>query len=282
MASNQSLQDIIVRPSTSTIKSRSRQMTLDDVLEQFSQPKSADRRVNLLWCVDKTGSMSTLIHKAKSASAEFFRRCQESNIMLNVCWCPYGDYSDYQYYGSSGLIEAREWTSEVNLLERFIQETRLVGGGDADDAVEYVLAYALAQSSAIDAIILVADAGPHEVQEAQRQVQSYGVPTQWQLDWRENAKALGKKGIPVYTFAMREGCRNAFGEIAHLSGGQMGDLEQMDALIDMLTLTAVAVGGDESDVKKYLERYGGRMNQSALEFAKRLCLPVIRDQESKL
>jgi len=270
------LQDIIVRPGTSAVKSSSssrKMTTMDEVISQFSQPNQPNRMVNLLWCVDKTRSMSSLIHKAKSASAEFFRRCQDSNIKLNVCWCPYGDYVDYQYYGPSGLIAPQEWTNEVTRLECFIEQTHLVDGGDADEAVEYVLAYALHESSPIDAIILIADAGPHNTQEAQRQVHQYRVPTQWLLDWRENAEILGQKNIPVYTFAMRSGCRDVFKKIAQLSGGEMGDLDQLDALIDMLTLTAVAVGGSEVDVKKYLEQYGGQMDKNTLEFAKRLCLP---------
>jgi hypothetical protein len=270
------LQDIMVRPGKSTIKGASsakKITTMDEVISQFSQPTKNERMVNLLWCVDKTGSMSSLIQKAKSASAEFFHRCQEANIMLNVCWCSYGDYVDYQDYGPSGLIDAEDWTSDLTQLVRFIERTQLVYGGDADEAVEYVLAYALHESSPIDAIILVADAGPHGVQEAQRQVRQYKVPTQWHLDWRENAKALAKKGIPVFTFAMQKECQNVFKEIARLSGGEMGDLDQLDALIDMLTLTAVSVGGGESDVKKYLERYGRQMNQNTLAFAKRLALP---------
>jgi len=271
MASND-LRKMIVRPGGNTqLRNKSGSMTLDNVLEEFAAPP--EKIVNLLWCVDKTGSMSALIQKAKSASAEFFRRSNASNIKLNVSWCPYGDYVDYQNYGPSGLIEVRDWTTDVNRLEGFIQETQLVGGGDADEAVEYVMAYALANPAPIDAIILVGDADPHEVQESQRQVRQYGVPTQWQLDWRENAKLLGNKKIPVYTFAMREGCRRVFGEIAQLSGGQMGNLEQLDALIHLLSLTAVAVAGNPADIQTYIEDYSDEMDELTLEYAEQLFLP---------
>ena len=268
---NNDLRKTIVPPGENTFRKKSGLMTLDNVLEEFAAPP--EKTVNLLWCVDKTGSMSALIDKAKSASAEFFRRSHASNIKLNVSWCPYGDYVDYKDYGPSGLIEARNWTTDVNSLQGFIEETQLVGGGDADEAVEYVLAYALANKAPIDAIILVGDADPHEVEESQRQIRQYGVPTQWQLDWRENAKLLGNKKIPVYTFAMREECRRVFGEIAQLSGGQMGNLEQLDALIHMLSLTAVAIAGNSADIQTYIEEYSYDMDELTLEYAEELCLP---------
>lgn len=271
--SKKGLNDLIVRPNKSISRS-SGDMAITNVIKKFSKTRLSSKITNLLWCVDKTGSMISLIQKAKSASAEFFKRSQDAGINLEVCWCPYGDYADHRMYGSSGLIEHREWTRDVNALIKQIEETRITDGGDADEAVEYVLAHALAEIHKIDAVILIGDAGPHEEAEAVRQVKYYNIPTRWSLDWRKNAKALGEKGIPVYTFSMSMGCEKIFKEIAHLSQGETGSLDHLNDLTDMLTLTAVAVGGDQKAIQKYLERYKGEMNPKTLGYARRLFLPM--------
>jgi len=275
-SSKKSLNDLIVRPGENKIISGSSgDMAITDVIKKFGTRRLSSKITNLFWCVDKTGSMISLIQKAKSASSEFFKRSQDAGINLEVCWAPYGDYVDHRLYGASGLIECREWTRDVEALTKWIEETRITDGGDEDEAVEYILAHALAESHKIDAVILIGDAGPHEEAEAIRQVKYYNIPNQWSLDWRKNAKALGEKGIPIYTFSMSRGCEKIFKEIADLSGGQTGNLDQINDLTDMLTLTAVAVGGDQKDIQKYLERYKGQMNPKTLGYARRLSLPDV-------
>ncbi len=232
--------------------------------------RSRSRVVNLLWCLDKTGSMNRLIAQAKNASKSFFERMAELGITTEVSWCPYGDYYDYGIRGMVGLIEPGPWTHELEQLTAAIEATKLVGGGDDDEAVEYVLAHALTIDHQVDAVVLIGDANPHSKEEAERQVRQYQVPTDAQLDWRASALALAKAKRPVYSFPMRMQCRETFSEIARLSGGETGDLDDLQSLVDMLSVTACAVGGGGDKVRAYLARHESSMSRSALAYARRL------------
>ena len=257
----------------SPTRSVSNKRSLSDIKKKFEGIKrSKPQSVRLVWCVDKTGSMSALIDKALQASGRFFDRMEEQNIQIEVKWAPFGDYCEYPSEGKSGLLEEHSFTANPEVLKQSIQATSLVGGGDADEAYEYVLAHVANISEPVSALVLIGDANPHPLKVANDQVREYNVPTTFSLNWRENAKELGKKNIPVYAFAMRPNCKQSFNTIAELSGGVSGDLDDIESLLDMLALTAVSLSKGNGGLDDYMERYGRGLAPAALGYAEQLRL----------
>lgn len=228
--------------------------------------------VRLVWCIDKTGSMATLIDNAIQASEKFFSCMSELDIQVEVMWAPFGDYCEYPSSGPSGLLEEHRFTSNPNELRQHILSTELVGGGDANEAYEYVLAHVANMQPVVSGLVLIGDANPHPVEEARRQIYEYGVRTQYNLNWRESASSLGAKGIPVYTFAMHSDCEAVFREISQLSGGVSGNLDDIESLLDMLALTAISLSKGASGLDAYMKRHGGDLHTAVLIYEKRLRL----------
>ncbi|GIW93543.1 MAG: hypothetical protein KatS3mg110_1584 [Pirellulaceae bacterium] len=109
---------------------------------------------------DSTGSMSGEIQQVKQQIAGIMRSLLKLVPKTRVSLCTYRDYEDEYVVKGVGL------TDDISQLEAFLARTSADGGGDAPEAVDEGLNWAVANNPfhppARKVILLFGDAPPHE------------------------------------------------------------------------------------------------------------------------
>lgn len=199
-------------------------------LVQNNKGAEAERvRSRTIVLMDATGSMTNLLHKAKSCVEEMFRRIHDilaSNSLADTSFQL--QFVVYRNYSSQAekILEASPWETKPENLRTFMGKIK-PSGGQGNEAVEIGLWFANqeAQKNQVSQVILIGDMPPNtptEVKQRRAAVgESYWEGTKYakMTTWEEEVKLLKQRNIPVHAFYVDEGAKNAFTEIAALTNG---------------------------------------------------------------
>lgn len=159
-------------------------------------------KLDMVIAFDTTGSMSAYIDDVRSQVADMIPRLFKDNEDLRLGIVAFGDYCDMDNAQTFGdAYQCIPLTDNENDIIKFVKESRDTSGGDGDEFYELVLKKIIDESPWRDdsskAILLIADADPHEVGYTYR---DYVVGNQ--IDWRIEAKKAAGMMIKVDTVSI--------------------------------------------------------------------------------
>lgn len=171
------------------------------VLDDKVTPKGKGK-LDMVIAFDTTGSMAAYIDDVRRQVAEMIPRIFKDNEDLRLGIVAFGDYCDMVNRDTFGnAYQCIPLTDNENDIIKFVKESKDTSGGDGDEFYELVLKKILDESpwreDSSKAILLIADADPHEVGYTYR---DYVVGNQ--IDWRIEAKKAADMKIKVDTVSI--------------------------------------------------------------------------------
>lgn len=172
-------------------------LTLDDKVT----PKGKGK-LDMVIAFDTTGSMAAYIDDVRHQVAEMIPRIFKDNEDLRLGIVAFGDYCDMDNRETFGdAYQCIPLTDNENDIIKFVKESKDTSGGDGDEFYELVLRKIIDESpwreDSSKAILLIADAAPHEVGYTYR---DYVVGNQ--IDWRTEAKKAADMKIKIDTVSI--------------------------------------------------------------------------------
>lgn len=141
----------------------------------------------------------------------------EGKCSLRLGIFAHGDYCDAD---SSYVIKFSKFSSDVGMLQRFVDSCGDTGGGDAPECYELVCYQAHRELSwrsecTTKVLVLIGDAPPHEPgYSGFKPPAPYGG-----IDWREEARGLAANKILVYGVKCGAGGGPFWDEVPKMTGG---------------------------------------------------------------
>lgn len=159
-------------------------------------------KLDMVIAFDTTGSMAAYIDDVRHQVAEMIPRIFKDNEDLHLVIVAFGDYCDMENRNTFGdAYQCIPLTDNENDIIKFVKESKDTSGGDGDEFYELVLKKIIDESpwreDSSKAILLIADADPHEVGYTYR---DYVVGNQ--IDWRIEAKKAADMKIKVDTVSI--------------------------------------------------------------------------------
>lgn len=159
-------------------------------------------KLDMVIAFDTTGSMAAYIDDVRHQVAEMIPRIFKDNEDLHLGIVAFGDYCDMENRNIFGdAYQCIPLTDNENDIIRFVKESKDTSGGDGDEFYELVLKKIIDESpwreDSSKAILLIADADPHEVGYTYR---DYVVGNQ--IDWRIEAKKAADMNIKIDTVSI--------------------------------------------------------------------------------
>ena len=160
---------------------------VEDIVSNFASGASSNE-VEIVFCFDTTGSMSSCIKQVRDKLTETVNRLMTDIPKLKIGIIAVGDYCDAD---SSYVIKYCDLCSDIKKLRKFVAEAGATGGGDAPEAYELALQYASKKISWTPdfskALVMIGDEVPHPP--------SY---TTKKINWFDELDSLASKGVKVY------------------------------------------------------------------------------------
>lgn len=212
-------------------------------------------RLDLVFCVDLTGSMGGLIASARAHVGRVLDALKaELKDDLRVGFVGYRDHSD----GPQKLLQTEPLTTDVERVRKIIDGVKVDGGGDAPEAVYAGLVQCLElawREGSYRVVILIGDAPPHGVGAAG---DSYRVdPTGLSLD--DMANRMETEGLFVHALSLTphdKVMESAFRRLSISTGGTYSDATSPDAAMRIVeTITQQFLKDLEFD-RRLLARLG--------------------------
>lgn len=159
-------------------------------------------KLDMVIAFDTTGSMAAYIDDVRHQVAEMIPRIFKDNEDLHLGIVAFGDYCDMENRNTFGdAYQCIPLTDNENDIIKFVKESKDTSGGDGDEFYELVLKKIIDESpwreDSSKAILLIADADPHEVGYTYR---DYVVGNQ--IDWRIEAKKAADMKIKIDTVSI--------------------------------------------------------------------------------
>lgn len=159
-------------------------------------------KLDMVIAFDTTGSMAAYIEDVRHQVAEMIPRIFKDNENLRLGIVAFGDYCDMENRDSFGdAYQCIPLTDNENDIIKFVKESKDTSGGDGDEFYKLVLKKIIDESpwreDSSKAIMLIADADPHEVGYTYR---DYVVDNQ--IDWRIEAKKAADMKIKIDTVSI--------------------------------------------------------------------------------
>ncbi len=170
-------------------------------LDEKVTPKGKGK-LDMVIAFDTTGSMAAYIEDVRHQVAEMIPRIFKDNEDLRLGIVAFGDYCDMTDRETFGdAYQCIPLTENENDIIKFVKESKYTSGGDGDEFYELVLKKIIDESpwreDASKAILLIADADPHEIGYTYR---DYVVGNQ--VDWRIEAKKAADMKIKIDTVSI--------------------------------------------------------------------------------
>ena len=183
--------------------------------------------VDLAISFDVTGSMSPCFNQVKQEVQKTATKLFKDVPNLRMAIIAHGDYCD-----GPNWIKVLDFTNDVKKVCDFAASVRGTGGGDEDEAYEFVLSEARGlnwKSENNKAFVLIGDCSPHKVG------YRYGSITN-KLDWQNEAKLLAQAGIDIYPVqALNRTHNNRFYDgLSKISGKPKLALNQFGLINDLV------------------------------------------------
>jgi Mg-chelatase subunit ChlD len=185
---------------------------------------SSSNAVDLIFCIDTTGSMRNAIDSAKTSATKIIDQVFAASPSVRVALVAYRDY------GSAYVTKGYPFTQNKEEIRRDIMSLEADEGGDPPEAVYEALLHAIQtkdlgpwRSGVKKIIILMGDAPPHTKQHTQAEV----------------VKAAAEVD-PAHIFPIPVGGADAetlalFSQLAEKTGGVMSPITASDALPSMIS-----------------------------------------------
>lgn len=208
------------------------------------------QRARMICLSDATFSMNKIWRQTQSRINEMCERIQEvGGEAFEFMWVAYRDYSD------ANVIERSTWTSNPNVLQKFVNGIECQGGGDDEEAVERALLEARCEHDRqpISRVVLIGDAPPHKELKGQK-VEFHNHTLQ--TDYMTEAHELGARNVPVFCFRVGSSgsALTAYQDIARITGGEAEDLTA-DGLVDCICINTLDDIGGRELVAEYKARF---------------------------
>ena len=210
-------------------------------------------QLDLVFCVDLTGSMGGLITAAKQDMARVLEALRGAlGDGLRVAIVGYRDHCD-----GAKLLEVHPLDGDVARVARRIAGLAVSGGGDAPEAVYSGLQACLRLSwgaGSYRVILLVGDAPPHGVGMAGDSFPN-GDPTKLGLD--DMANLLEAEGVFVHALALQPGnpiLVSSFRRLSIATGGSYHDTSSSNAAMKLVEAVTRGLLGDLDFDRRLLGR----------------------------
>jgi hypothetical protein len=217
-----------------------------------------DSSLDVVFLLDTTGSMDPYIEEVRQNILKIIENVWEYSPKIRmgcVAYKDHGDEGEDEYYLTKLLpltFNKKDIVGYMRSPELFIGE-----GGGGPEAVECALHEAIAfhwNATAPKAIILIGDKPPHGVMDGFKSCTRM-------RDYREEVKALKKKGIKIHPIL----CNNLsetegnFRWLAKETGGTFFYLKEISDLTDLLTGICLKETGKLPHFEKKLLEYGDKV-----------------------
>lgn len=166
----------------------------------------------------------------------------------------HGDYCDSKIY----VTKHQPLTTKPEPIVKFVEKVKATYGGDYPEAYELVLHEARDLSwtpHSKKILVMIGDAIPHKPNQNPKK-----------LDWKKEAKALGKDGVRIYAVQAlgRSDATSFYKGMAKLTGGAHLALDQLSQITDLIMAIAYSVDTDTKKIEAYENevKKAGRMNRS--------------------
>lgn len=155
------------------------------LLASFASGADHSRGVDIVFCFDTTGSMSSVLGLVRQKVAETVRRLFKDIPKLQIGIMNLGDYCDPNPLTTLNL------SSDKDAICHFVNHQASTGGGDAPEAYELALREARSKiqwrDGSAKALVMIGDEAPHPP--------SY---TTENIDWKQELDMLADMGVKVY------------------------------------------------------------------------------------
>jgi len=155
------------------------------LLSSFAGNKST--AVEIVFCFDTTGSMSSVLGRVRAKLTETVTRLLKDIPKLKIGIIAVGDYCDQD---SSYVLKKVDLTADMKALLNFVNNSGASGGGDAPEAYELGLreakGFSWTQESS-KALVVIGDEVPHPP--------SF---TTENIDWFQEVEQLSNIGVKIY------------------------------------------------------------------------------------
>ncbi|MFO0599801.1 MAG: vWA domain-containing protein [Myxococcaceae bacterium] len=206
------------------------------------------KRLDLVFCIDVTGSMGGLIASARQHVGKVLDALQtELGDGLRVGFVGYRDHSD-----GPKLLTVEPLSGDVKKVRKAIDEVKVDGGGDAPEAVFAALVKCLEldwQKASYRVVILIGDAPPHSVGAPGDSYKND--PTGLTLD--DVANRMETEGLFVHALSLTPHDKimeSAFKRLSISTGGTYSDATSPDAAMKVVgTVTQQFLADLEFDAK---------------------------------
>lgn len=159
-------------------------------------------KLDMVIAFDTTGSMGAYIEDVRRQVADMIPRLFKDNEDLRLGIVAFGDYCDMTNRDTFGdAYQCIPLTDNENDIIKFVRESKDTSGGDGDEFYELVLKKIVEESpwreDASKAILLIADADPHEIGYTYR---DYVVGNQ--ISWKVEAQKAANMKIKIDTVSI--------------------------------------------------------------------------------
>lgn len=229
---------------------------LDEIQNRAGLQKYAEAKAvqdtdikEMILLFDATGSMSGIWNQACQGLDKLVGRVSALIPGIKISLTAYRDYCDKN---DLGILESLQPTTDIDAMRKFINRVKCDGGGDNPEAVELALEQALGRQKSF--VVLVGDAPPHGVED-----------DIVEKDYKKIVGSLAQQEIKVYTVMAghHSTTKEAFEEIAEKTNAEFFRLEQIDALIDVISAaTAKSVNKVSALAALVKKEQGGVLTES--------------------
>lgn len=159
-------------------------------------------KLDMVIAFDTTGSMAAYIDDVRQQVSDMIPRLFKDNEDLRLGIVAFGDYCDMDNRDTFGdAYQCIPLTDNENDIIKFVKESKNTSGGDGDEFYELVLKKIIDESpwrkDASKAILLIADADPHEIGYTYRDYVEGN-----QIEWRIEAKKAADMMIKIDTVSI--------------------------------------------------------------------------------
>lgn len=238
---------------------------------QFTVPE-VDGRLDMVIAFDTTGSMARYIDDVRKQVSDLVPRLFKANPDLKLGIVAFGDYCDMvdaQSFGNA--YQCLPLTDNENEIMRFIKESKNTGGGDGDEFYELVIKKITEETpwreGATKAVLLIADAEPHEVG------YSFGqIVRDSNINWENEAGKAAQLGIQFDTVSIHG--LPWYKQLSEITGGVSVPFRSDNKTAELIEAASLSRGGRKSRelfsdvIQCYMDIGDSEMTSVCREYAK--------------
>ena len=212
-------------------------------LSKVVEPSTTDGMLDMVIAFDTTGSMLAYINAVKTHVKELVPKLFSSNPDLRIGIVAFGDYCDMKSKDNFGrAYQVLGLTNDENEIIKFINEAQNTNGGDGDEFYELVIKKITEETTwrqgSTKAVLLIADAAPHEVGYSYRNIVSNA-----QIDWREEAKKASELGIKFDTMTINPMYVEWYKDLSAMTNGVSVPFNNSGKTSQVIEAAALSRGG---------------------------------------